>query len=284
MNNNANLIKLGNLNEENIDTPPGKRRSDKHVPSHVRPDTLFTFTTKMKYIVETLENKMVAPRYVEEDVLYLKDSRIKKLAIPMKCFCDIPLNKIEYHTEWYGSFGLAFKKEWGIKNNLQPVQYLNGKSPLAEALSKAFKVSIKGLSEETPQEIALKDFLANQILFSKPYTGFQKDVKGKRRKKCFGDECEWRYVPDMTEANYKQCYLIDHLNNNVSFRDISNSLSKNRLVSLPFDWNDLKYIILPKVQDLDEFQTIINNFNYTSEEKQLLLGKVLIWETIRDDM
>ena len=57
---------------------------------------------------------MLSPRYCEEDIRYLKISNLKRMAYPMKCFCDINIHKLTEHLDWYGYYGLAFSKEWGM--------------------------------------------------------------------------------------------------------------------------------------------------------------------------
>ena len=57
-------------------------------------NTLFTFMTELRYLLSILENRMISPRYNDETINYLRIPKIKKIAFPMKCFCDIPLSKI----------------------------------------------------------------------------------------------------------------------------------------------------------------------------------------------
>jgi len=56
-------------------------------------------------------------------------------AIPMVCFCDIPLSQLVSHIDTYGKYGLGMSKEWGIKKGLNPVIYFNKNSLLAKRLS-----------------------------------------------------------------------------------------------------------------------------------------------------
>lgn len=88
--------------------------NNEHVPSTIQPDTLFTFTTEFKWLISMLKNKMISPRYCSEDIEYLKIDGIKKIAYPMRCFCDINLQKLDYHMSWYGNYGIAFEKSWGM--------------------------------------------------------------------------------------------------------------------------------------------------------------------------
>lgn len=109
MNSSSDKLQLGKVQ-------PRKSNEKKHIPSKVQADTLFTFTTQLEYLIKTIENRMVSPRYCEEDLHYLKIRGLKKIAYPMKCFCDINMHKLEDHLSWYGYYGLAFSKEWGMRN------------------------------------------------------------------------------------------------------------------------------------------------------------------------
>ncbi len=114
--------------------------SNNHIPSIVNPDTLFNFTTDISYLIFPLKNKMLSPRYCEENISYLRvqedKKRIKKIYIPMKCFCDINLHRIREHLNWYGFYGLAFTKEWAMRNNIQPIHYINPSSNFRKDFTK----------------------------------------------------------------------------------------------------------------------------------------------------
>ncbi len=61
---------------------------------------------------------------------------IEKLAVPMLCFCDIPLSVISNHSKTYSSemegvYAIGMKKEWGIKHGLNPVIYIPDESNIA---------------------------------------------------------------------------------------------------------------------------------------------------------
>ena len=88
------------MSENNIGTVKRVNYADEtdevYVPSHVQADTLFSFTTKLEYLTSTIKNKMISPRYCEENIEYLQIDSIKSIAIPMKCFCDINLHMIKH--------------------------------------------------------------------------------------------------------------------------------------------------------------------------------------------
>lgn len=98
-------VKLGSVDSVEKENQP------KHIPSTVQADTLFTFTNQLDWIINPLRSKMLSPRYCEEDVSYLGIDGINRIAIPMRCFCDINLHRLGDHLSWYGYYGLAFSKD-----------------------------------------------------------------------------------------------------------------------------------------------------------------------------
>lgn len=75
--------------------------NSRHTPSTIQADTLFTFASQLEYLIAEIKRKMLSPRYCEEDVRYLKIRNLKKIAYPMKCFCDINMHRLDVHLEWY---------------------------------------------------------------------------------------------------------------------------------------------------------------------------------------
>ena len=90
-------------------------------------NSLFHFTSKFEYLKDILLNGFW-PRYCIE---YGWGTSID-FALPMVCFCDIPLSLIEDHTKFYGNYGIGMKRSWARElKNITPVQYINYKSYLA---------------------------------------------------------------------------------------------------------------------------------------------------------
>ena len=174
-----------------------KTKKSKHTPSRIQADTLFTFTTELDHIIPTIKERIISPRYCEEDIRYMKIPKLKKIAYPMKCFCDINLHRLEEHLEWYGYYGLAFEKEWGMAHKIQPIQYINIESDLRKDFTEAFSAALKvDTKKESRTQLKMKSFLLHEMMYYKPYEGkFKNRNTGKIVKKCFTDECEWRFMP-----------------------------------------------------------------------------------------
>ena len=261
------------------------RQKEKHIPSTIQADTLFTFTTELEYLITTIRNKMISPRYCEEDIRYLRIPGIKKMAYPMKCFCDINLHRLNVHLEWYGYYGLAFSKEWGMKNGIQPMQYINPDSALRKDFSSAFSSALNlSMEKETNAQLKMKSFLLHEMMYYKPYEGKIKNRNtGKIENKCFTDECEWRFIPDVTKVGFRQVYYGKDIFNEGNLRDISNSMEGIDEISLKYEYKDIKYIIVKTKTDLKTLADEIVSRKLTDEITYQLISKIIVWDDSKED-
>lgn len=260
-------------------------KASKHTPSKIQADTLFHFTTELDYIISAIEDKMLSPRYCEEDIQYLKIPHLKNIAYPMKCFCDINLHRIEEHLQWYGYYGLAFTKGWGMQKQIQPIQYINQDSELRKDFTKAFSAALKSdARKESKTQSKMENFLLHEMMYYKPYEGKMRNRNtGKIKKKCFTDECEWRFIPDVTRAGFMQLYFNEDILNAGGLNDISNSMSGIREISLNFDYADLKYIIVKTLSDFEILTEVIMALGLDKLEEYRLISKVIIWDSAKGD-
>ncbi|HEX7458151.1 MAG TPA: abortive infection system antitoxin AbiGi family protein, partial [Ginsengibacter sp.] len=97
---------------------------------NISSNSLFHFTDRIEVLVDILNDKFRGS-YCRE-VLHYKEEAIP-IYIPKISFCDIPLKTLSNYSI-YGKFGIGLRKEWGIKNRLNPVLYLEKNSLLAESL------------------------------------------------------------------------------------------------------------------------------------------------------
>lgn len=261
-------------------------RKTSHLPSKVHPDTLFNFTNDLHFLRESLEHQKLFPRYIIEDIRYLSIPQVKYIAYPMKCFCDINLHQINEHLDWYGYYGLAFTKEWGMKKGIQPVQYINKKSELIRDFREAFRSSLKDTSDNKPKtQLSLANFLMHELMFYKPYSGMQVyRITGKPKIKNFSDECEWRYVANVEKLDlgYDQILVLNS-NRNDSLKIISNSLKKIDSIAIPFSYSELKYIIVKDEVSAKQLMKSFEDFDISDEEKESLIMKMIVWENVCGD-
>ena len=260
-------------------------KAQKHIPSKIQADTLFTFTTELDHIIPVIKSKMVSPRYCEEDIKYLRISSLKKIAYPMKCFCDINMHRLEEHLQWYGYYGLAFTKAWGMQKHIQPIQYINPDSDLRKDFTIAFSAALKSdIQKESKLQFKMKSFLLHEMMYYKPYEGRMKNRNtGKSEKKCFTDECEWRFIPDVTRAGFEQAYFDENILNAGVLSELSNAMSGIQEISLNFDYADLKYIIVKTVLDFEALVKEIMALKLDESEEHQLISKVIIWDISKGD-
>lgn len=262
-----------------LDKPKVRMSKQKnHTPSTIQADTLFTFTPKLDFLIPYIKTRMISPRYCVEDISYLKIRKLKKIAFPMKCFCDINMHRLGVHLDWYGYYGLAFSKEWGMNRGIQPIQYLNQKSALRADFTTAFSAALtapttrKGSAQEK-----MKSFLLHELMYYKPYDGKMENRNtGKTETKCFTDECEWRFVPDVTAAGFEQALHGDMIVNAGVLEEISNSMAGIPEISLQFNYDDLKYIIVKTRADFEKLVSELSDLDDSIQHE--LISKVLVWD------
>ena len=271
------------INLENA-TPNIVSRKE-HVPSKIHADSLFNFMTELKYLTIIIKTKRISARYCEENLEYLNIPKLRKIALPMKCFCDINMHKLEQHLEWYGYYGLAFSKEWGIQQGIQPVQYINPSSNLVQDFVEAFKSAflIKTSDINSPQS-KMQSFLLHELMYYKPHDGLIENRNTKiKQEKCFTDECEWRYIPNVAKAGFHQVLRDEEIINKGVLEEMSNGLARAIDVALPFEYKDLKYIIIKENEDLEILFREIKNLDISNDEKYYLISKIIVWENAKGD-
>ena len=133
-------------NDSRLDATP-----DLHSKVHwnMSSNILCNYMKKQEYLDMIITNQAIIPRYVIENLDYLKIDGINKICFPMTCFCDIPFSKVSTHMhgrdgfQGYGDYGIAFdKKSLITKNKIQPITYINDNSPLLDDFREAFQLPL----------------------------------------------------------------------------------------------------------------------------------------------
>jgi len=252
--------------------------TDYHIPSSTQADTLFNFTKELQWLLVALEKRSLTPRYNIENIEYLKIHKLPNIAFPMKCFCDINLHKLKDHLAWYGYYGIAFKKAWGMSKNIQPVHYMNPESPLAKDFSKALNASfVKSPSDEIGKQ--LLDHLLHELMYFKPYQGLMlKPGNTRRQKKCFSDESEWRFVPKIVHPELEQMYYQESVLSENILGYLNDQLQRTADLAITFDYDDVKYIIVKNSLDFDKIIRSIEEYNISLQSKYVLISKIIVWD------
>jgi len=233
-------------------------------------DTLFHFTSSLENLLNIIENDFI-PSYTIETISHIsKGDSEPAFAFPMLCFCDIPLSQIHNHLEIYGNYGIGLRKEWGAKNNLNPILYLRKNSNLSS--------SIKKIVEGTDGN-KLEDEIFDVLRYLKPYKG---SLDGKSHK--FYDEREWRYSP-VRSSETPIVMESKHVKNETDFfNKASNILKENHTLKINPD--DIKYLIVSSEDEIHEIIESISEIKgdeYTSNQMKLVNSKVISIDQIKAD-
>lgn len=195
--------------------------------SLVSTDRLFHYTWNKENLLSILENGF-KPKYSLEKLGLFKEKEIFKhilsfmgdfskqedindeFAIPMICFCDIPLDLVENHIKMYGKYSIGLSKEWGVKQGICPVFYVPERGETRNILESMIRFAhnqlpiiyekIKQNKIEVIDDIELFAYFNKLIQFSmyiKPYISVyeRKQPKIRIENYKFYDEREWRYKP-----------------------------------------------------------------------------------------
>lgn len=243
---------------------------------NISANTLFHFTKDIDNLISILTNCFYPRLCLESNTVYEKP--YDTMAIPMVCFCDIPLGNIAGHMKNYGRYAIGLKKTWAYMKGLNPVMYVNDKSRWMDTQRGLFK-KMMGLS--SPDD--LLDMLIYQQAFVKQYDGYQ-FINGKEKKLCFYNEREWRYVPVM--FNGRDQYFLSGTDYNIENIKREMNLKLECKFTLEFTPKDINYIIVSKDSELLEAKRQIERIKsvfYPSEDIDLLCTKLISAERIEED-
>lgn len=223
---------------------------------------------KIKYCIETVDTK--SHKYIA--------------AVPMVSFCDIPLSEIKNHIKKYGSYGLGLKKEWAIKNGLNPVLYLESGSNLADhTLDILYDVVLKDTKVKDLDSAALA--LADIFRYIKNYQGeLIRNGNLIDSEYRYSDEREWRFCPEKNVLKDNE-YLIDDHDDYKTHKEKYNS--KISHLRLKFSPDDISYVIIKNDSEITEFVRYLETTKgkkYTLEQIRRLTTRIFTVEQIMTDL
>lgn len=257
-----------------------------HPKSKQSANSLFTFMTKIEYLKTILKHKIIYPRYCYENLSYLNLNQINGIAFPMKCYCDIYLNKLTFHTKTYGHYGIAFTKDWGIKNNIQPIHYINPHIESCYIKTIQSINNLRLLEEQKNPFLKFEDNIHYQNLINilklvKPLSGTMIRDGKETEILNFHDEHEWRFVPYIQHNKNIYPYLLD----DKGLANESDLLSNYKEYGLNFDINDIKYIVLSSEKEKELLGNFFKNECFYNEiERFMLASKIIILEELEGDL
>lgn len=243
--------------------PPKPRLSD-----NLSSDTLFTFTSKIEYLISMLENG-IYPRYIFERIPILNKTWYYTVAA--KCFCDIPLGKIKSHLNWFGNYGLGIKKQYLRENGATPVMYIHSKSHwIIDALTKG---GIQNL-----QSYPVLPFLKRH--FGLDYK-LNDDSTSDQKYRIFYDEREWRYIPKNNDLETSGDNLL--IKDGIEMIRQKNIKTPYSKASIPLNPKDIEYIIINSFKEFKELKTRLREIYSMNDDYELMLSKILIADRIIRD-
>lgn len=228
-------------------------------------NTLFHFTKDLDTIKFILNDKYFWPIYCVE---YDKGTDVhgEYDALPMVCFCDIPLSQISEHVTDYGCFGIGISKQWG-KDKISPVVYYKDKKSI-----------MRSLYDRLISKMEKMDAFLWLSLLKRYYGRTWSQSKKRYRKKVLYNEREWRYIPQ--KLNNKELNKKVKDINSFNAKAESEHLRKH---GLKFDYKIVKYIFVQNEEKKREFIQFINGSPLNPNEKDHLLGCILTLKQIKED-
>ncbi|HDV8874658.1 TPA: hypothetical protein QIY58_003480, partial [Escherichia coli] len=231
----------------------------------LHPTTLFHFTKNEDAFYSILAEKYFKPFLAREEIRGVGGRR--RFAVPMVSFCDIKLSQIRDHSGKYGEFGLGLTKSWAEKKGLHPVLYMNKSSEIFSKYNARIRLIKNKLvplwkargNLDTKNRIEFEKLKAE---YSDLYNllRYMKNYRGKLERKdnktienyIYADEKEWRYVPAPFIGDLWPSLSLERVITSDDKAKISSKFSK---FGIDFEFNDIKYILIPKEQHI---QKLIN--------------------------
>lgn len=246
-------------------------------------NVLCNYMKEQQYLNMILQNKAIIPRYVMEPLDYLNLMGIHKICFPMTCFCDIPFSRVTTHMSRYGEYGIGLDK-WAVLNKyrIQPIHYMNGDSPLTDDFREAFKVSTSEHFEGSTE--ILVNYLASSLMYMKPIKGYVDNDKGEKEMRVFQDECEWRFIPSDHFPKELHLILKQHETTEKAKEKYSDVLRNHQDCWLKFEWDEVRYIIVPDEASVKNTITIIRELKLDDREKDMLISKIEISRRFSQNM
>lgn len=215
--------------------------------SKISSKLLYHFTSDVKVIVSILENGFWPMTAIEDISFMLPNYEDAKVGIPMVCFTDIPIELADEHRKEYGLYGLGMKKEWGMKNGLNPISYMLKDSEIYNAYNHLQFVAVenaKRLGEINKDGSKTVEKMMDAFM---NYAGFIKEYSDDMtlNSKPFYDEREWRYLPPFIDRSNGYCNrLLPDMVNDANEKEKLNRYMRQKY-TLKFQLSDLEVIIVP---------------------------------------
>ncbi|MCT7911360.1 abortive infection system antitoxin AbiGi family protein [Arcobacter lacus] len=207
------------------------------------------FTKELNTLISILKDSSFRLSYCSEEFRDENEKIISHAAHPMVCFSEYNEKEIASKNITYGCYCISMKKDWAIKNKLNPVLYVEKNSHIALGLKTLLlrrKKTQKGSSFPRLAVMQIKCFTKHVKGYNSHFDEDNFDFKY---------ENEWRYVPEKKDiGNY---YIsID----NSRYKQVLEKAKKNlikdkynkRLESFPlkFNENDIEFVFVEEESEI----------------------------------
>jgi hypothetical protein len=227
------------------------------------------------------------PHYCLEYTLDLVDRKAAAAkrppmnAIPMVCFCDLPLSLIRKHLKEYGNFGIGLDKKWGLMNGLTPVFYTHNKAQTRQPVLRLTTNADKENGQEAKNDLRLL------AAYTKPFNGpawRNGQVKSKVK---FYDERELRYVA--VPRRNEPLFLSQEDYDNTDMKNrLQKQLKKQNTLSISPDV--IQYLIVPYDKDennifeLHKYLMRLYTRRYSRKDAILVTAAIMTDDRILQDV
>ena len=216
---------------------------------------LFHFFSEFKYLKQAIKEGLW-PRYFIE-----KKWNTKDIAIPMFCFCDIPLSQIKDHIDEYGHYGIGVSKDFARVNRITPVTYLSQDSFMMDKLF--YFITTFDTPSFNHKQMKVEELM---LYYVKKVSGYNSDDELQRK---FYDEREWRYIPQISHDVHLELLTGDYDEK----EKVNEYSERTKNCKIMLKTNDISYII---VNDESEVKEVIKVLQKKLEIKDFSNNCILV--------
>lgn len=247
--------------------------------------TLFHYTSSLANLKSILRNGF-RPSYCYENwgEIITSFPGMVSYAVPMVCFCDIPLSQVKLHTTHYGRYGIGLTAKWRNAKQLNPVFYVTKHSTVSLYLKRVLVFMRNPANRRTTTDVTAIESFYETMAHIKAFRGWL--VRGGRpivRKK-FYDEREWRFVEKGEYRVGKLNRLTKAEYDNSATRAKANGRLTTRLM---FGADDVRYLLVDTEADVFKLLRGLARMSpgrFTAKDVALLSTRILPLDRILSDI
>ena len=191
--------------------------------------------------------------YSEESVISSLAKLKTRFAFPMISVCDLPLSETGGYLKKYGDYTIGFSSAWGKRNGFSTVWYCDEHSNTLLYLLRLFADKFNLYYFDTGKDVDYQRIIY-LLSYVKQYEGPLPKKNYKRYR--FYDEREQRRVPSFEDLS-----LIGEKQFIINYEDYkkghNNSPLLPKALNIPFEWEDVRYIIVEKNEEKDEVMELV---------------------------